>query len=119
MKKSIIKISSFAIILIFTVIGFKIYTTDRTAKSRGDGLFWKEVEYVAVGDNYTTPRDYEILAEDQNGSNVIGFGGDNKHTYLMVDSFLDQRLFVREDYIPNNNGPLTAVAIRRDLIKSI
>ena len=37
----------------------------------------------------------------------------------MVDSFLDQRLFVREDYILNNNGPLTAVAIRRDLIKSI
>ncbi|AUI87720.1 hypothetical protein BS333_15050 [Vibrio azureus] len=119
MRLSINKIAALVIIFIIIVMALKIPSVDRTAKRYGDGLYWKDVNYIAVGDNYTTPKNDQILAEDQNGGSVIGFGEDNQHTYLMVDSFLDQRLFVREDYVPNDNGPLTAVALRGALVKSV
>ena len=69
-----------------------------------NGLRWKGNDYVAVSGNY---HEGKTVAKTKDGLNINEVEGDDSHTFLVVRSFLDQWLVVREDYEIPKSGKIT------------
>lgn len=88
-----------------------IVFTDNSAVYRGEegGLIWRGRSYVSMGNpcNYTEGK---RIAKTEDGSfNIKEVVQDDSHTFIVLRSFLDQRLYVAEDYEFQTEGELTSV----------
>ena len=69
-----------------------------------NGLRWKGNEYVAVSGKY---KEGKTVAKTKDGLDINEVEGDDSHTFLVVRSFLDQWLVVRDDYEIPKSGKIT------------
>ena len=112
-----------ALMLVFTVLAilFVIYLwrsgcliTDRSAEYTGEGLFWNGRVYRTAGEcDYTEGR---VLAKTQDGWKVSEVKEDPAHNFVVVRSFLDNRLLVAEDYKIQTEGNLSMASWNREPI---
>ncbi len=69
-----------------------------------NGLRWKGNEYVATAGKY---HEGKTIAKTKDGLDINEVEGDDSHTFLVMRSFLDQWLVVREDYNIPKSGEIT------------
>ena len=70
-------------------------------------LYWKGTKYVPAGGEYNEGM---TLAKTSDGCwSVNAIKEDSSHTFVVVRSFSDQQLFVREDYAIPKEGKVTSV----------
>lgn len=81
--------------------------TDHSAQRRGEGVFWNGVLYVPASGEYTEER---TIAKTEDGWNIVAVEEDPSHTFVVLRSFLDNYLLVREDYEIPTSGAVTAVS---------
>ena len=69
-----------------------------------NGLRWKDNEYVATAGKY---HEGKTIAKTNDGFDINEVEGDDSHTFLVVRSFLDDWLVVRDDYEIPKSGKIT------------
>ena len=69
-----------------------------------NSVIWKGVTYLTVSGKY---REGKTVARTKDGFDINEVEGDDSHTFLVVRSFLDQWLVVREDYVIPISGKIT------------
>ena len=100
----------FGLMLIFGLFVFvsNLIVLDRSAEFVHGGLQWKNAVYIPCSGEYT---EVKTIAKTSDGKwNINSVKEDNSHTFVVVRSFLDQQLFVREDYVIPRDGEVTAIA---------
>ena len=92
-----------------------IFLYDRSAEYAGNRLYWKGRVYVSVAAcDLTEGRG---LAKTRDGTwTVHAVKEDPTHTFVVLRSFLDQYLFVAEDYTIPIGGRVTTVSWNREYI---
>jgi len=115
MKKRHFCLTTLIIIFNFYAINYSL--TDRTALTRGDGLYWNKTQYSRVAGHYSTPSGVFFVAKDQDGTNIIGYDVSAYYEYLFVTGFRNHYLVVRDDYQIKKSGQVTAISVRRKHIK--
>lgn len=80
--------------------------TDHSVELSGEGFLWNDVQYVPCAAVYT---EGDAVAQSDSGWSVCEVEEDPSHTFLVLRSFLDQQLCVREDYEIPCDGTLSAV----------
>lgn len=86
------------VLFIFTLLFLRIDLTAHVFLSaNGDEiLYWRGSKYIS------TPGTYEegaTIAITRDGWDINEVVGDRQHNYVVIRSFLDQYLLIREDYI--------------------
>lgn len=72
---------------------------------RKGGFVWKGAQYVLSSGEYTEGK---TIAKTKDGSQINEIEEDETHSFLVMRSFLDQDLYVREDYkVPEDAELLT------------
>ncbi len=80
---------------------------DRTAVRTGTGFTWRGQTYTAYwSTSYNSDR---TLAKTEDGFRILAVKGDPEHRFLVLSSFLDSELCVREDYEIPMDGVLNGV----------
>ncbi len=69
-----------------------------------NGLRWKGNEYVAVSGKYNEGK---TIAKTNDGFDINEVEGDDSHNFLVMRSFLDQWLVVRDGYNIPKSGKIT------------
>lgn len=67
---------------------------------------WKGVTYMPVSGKY---KEGKTIAKTKDGLDINEVEGDDSHTFLVMRSFLDQWLVVRDDYTIPKTGKVTKV----------
>lgn len=97
--------------LLLTLMGIlavsKYLMPEHTAKFKGDQLYWDGTIYTICTGIYT---EGETIAKTQDGWSINEVEEDASHTFIVIRSFLDQYLMVREDYQIPISGGLSVVA---------
>lgn len=93
------------IALIGLMIAKGIIVFDHSAE-RGfeNSVKWKGVTYIPVSGKY---REGKTVAKTKDGFDINEVEGDDSHTFLVMRSFLDNWLVVREDYVIPISGKIT------------
>ncbi len=105
------KLRLFGIILLcgvtFSFLAVKgVIVFDHSAIRRGEGVYWKAVLYMPCSGEYTEGK---TIAKTGDGWKINEVEEDDTHTFIVLRSFLDQYLLVREDYeIPVSGNITTA-----------
>ncbi len=87
----------------------------QTIKRPGDSLIWNGVRYEStVAGGYT---EGEPIAKTFKADEVKEVEQDKTHTFVVYRSFLDQTLFVREDYNIPTFGKITTASWNNELIE--
>ena len=81
--------------------------TDHSAQRRGEGVFWNGVLYVGASGEYSEGK---TIAKTDDGWKIVSVKEDKSHTFVVLRSFLDNYLLVREDYEIPTSGAVTAVS---------
>ena len=84
-----------AVILLFMLIGSGVFVWDRTAERVGEGILWHGVRYVSVTGYCHEGR---TIGRTADGWKINEVREDPSHTFVVLRSFLDRNLLVREDY---------------------
>jgi len=105
------------LVIIFNIYAINYSLIDHTALTNGGGLYWNKTQYSGVAGHYANPPDGFIVAEDQNGKNIIGYDVDADYEYLFVTGFRNHYFVVRNDYQIKKSGLVTAISVRRNHIK--
>ena len=95
-----------AAVLVFGFMVSKgVIVFDRSAE-RGfeNSVKWKGITYIPVSGEY---REGKTLAGTKDGFDINEVEEDDSNTFLVVRSFLDQWLVVREDYSIPKSGKIT------------
>lgn len=79
---------------------------DYSAEQRGDYLYWNNAVYTYSSGAY---REGKTIAKTRDKAQVNQVEEDPSHTFVVLRSFLDQSLYVREDYPVPDSGEVTAV----------
>lgn len=79
---------------------------DYSAEQRGDYLYWDGAVYTYSSGAY---REGKTIAKTRDKAQVNQVEEDPSHTFVVLRSFLDQSLYVREDYPVPDSGEVTAV----------
>lgn len=82
------------------------FVLDHSGERRGEDIYWDDVCYVPCDGQYTEDK---TLAKTKDGEQINEVKEDESHTFVVVRSFLDNQLFVREDYTIPSSGDVTAV----------
>lgn len=83
------------------------FVTDRSAKIGVERMIWKGKSYSTTSGKYTEGR---TIAKSQDGSWKINeVNEDPSHTFVVARSFLDQYLYVSDDYTVPTSGEITQV----------
>lgn len=92
------------LILLFTngVIVF-----DHSGVRRGEGVYWNDILYVPASGEYSEGK---TIAKTNDGWQINEVEEDDTHTFIVMRSFLDQSLLVREDYDIPNSGEITTLS---------
>lgn len=113
MKKSIIIIASIIggmipILAIIYCFMAGIFVLDHSAERFAESLEWNNCRYVQARGKYS--EEGKTIAKTSDGDwRINEVEKDDSHTFVVVRSFLDQYLFVREDYVIPTSGEITAV----------
>lgn len=92
------------------------YAYDRTAIYKGNVLEWKGVTYIETSGIYIEGK---TIAKTKDGSwHINEVKEDKTHTFIVLRSFLDQYLYVREDYKIPTSGSVTSVFIKNTRISN-
>ena len=86
------------------------WVLDHSGRSRGEGFVWKGAVYVPGSGVYTEGK---TIAKTRDGWKINRVEEDPDHIFLVMRSFLDQWLVVREDYEIPASGEITAVNWKR------
>ncbi len=106
-KKVIILLGAVAVVVaavLFMVLNGNIILDRSGERVFENGLRWKDNEYVAVAGKY---HEGKTIAKTKDGLDINEVEGDDSHTFLVVRSFLDQWLVVRDDYEIPKSGKIT------------
>lgn len=114
MKKTVFfRLSAFVFALLFFLLVSGIIVLDHSAVRRGEGIFWCDTLYVPAYGEYSEGK---TLAKTKDGWRVNAVEEDPGRTFVVLRSFLDQYLLVREDYEIPDSGEVTAAAWGREFI---
>lgn len=76
----------------------------------GGGLMWKGVHYYPA-ESFATSQHTVSLGSTSDGDEIRGFADDPEYSYILRGLFLDQSLYVREDYQVQRHAAITAIYI--------
>ena len=122
MKLKLSKIAVICLCVFFAiVIGVFIlllnsgaFVLDRSAKVGFEGMVWNGRSYSTTSGEYSEGR---TLAKSEDGSwNINEVKEDPSHTFVVARSFLDQYLYVADDYTIPTSGKITNVCWNGDYI---
>ena len=99
-------------IIYWTVKGILVF--DYSAVRRGEGVEWNGVFYEGCSAEYTEGK---TIAKTKDGFNINEVVEDESHTFIVLRSFLDQYLLVREDYEIPTSGKINILFIKGEQIK--
>lgn len=83
-----------------------IIVFDHSGVRRGEGVYWNDVLYVPASGEYSEGK---TIAKTNDGWQINEVEEDDTHTFIVMRSFLDQSLLVREDYDIPKSGEITAL----------
>lgn len=107
MSKKKIAVMGIAV-LCLVLVYFALPRTDPHSGWRGqESLYWKGALYITCGGQY---REGRTIGKTADGWDINEVEEDPSHTFLVARSFLDQYLFVREDYDIPASGTVTAAS---------
>lgn len=94
-------------------IVLKLYSTGFFAPEQdvgvgADSMTWEGKRYIAVSGAYTEGK--SIARDRQSGWDINRVEEDPSHTFVVARSFLDQYLFVAEEYAIPQSGRITAAS---------
>ena len=84
--------------------GFIVF--DNSAIVYAEILTWNEKNYVPTGGEYTEGR---TIAKSKDGWNINEAEEDPSHTFIVARSFIDQYLYVADDYTIPTSGEITKI----------
>ena len=99
-------VAAFICLLAAALFGSGVLVLDHTAEETGDGFVWKGTRYVFCSADY---HEGKTVARTNGGSSILAVEEDGTHTFLVIRSFLDDQLCVKEDYEIPYSGELNAV----------
>lgn len=103
MKQSIIVVrvavlAALAAAVLFWLFSSGVIVFDHSGERRGEGsLYWNGCVYVPASGDYDEGR---TIAKTTDGWQINEVEGDPEHIYVVLRSFLDDYLLVREDCKP-------------------
>lgn len=92
--------------------GFIVF--DNSAIVYAESLIWNEKNYVATGGEYTEGR---TIAKSKDGWSINEVEEDPSHTFVVVRSFIDQYLYVADDYTIPTSGEITKICWANEYIE--
>ena len=93
-----------AVLLLLFANGIIVF--DHNAQRRGEGVYWKGSLYVPCSGEYSEGK---TIAKTEDGWHINEVKEDPTHTFIVLRSFLDQSLLVKEDYQIPTEGSVTSV----------
>ena len=90
-----------------------IIVFDHSGVRRGEGVYWNDVLYVPASGEYSEGK---TIAKTNDGWQINEVEEDDTHTFIVLRSFLDQSLLVREDYEVPSSGEITTLYWNRKAI---
>ena len=92
-----------------------VFVTDRSAAVYIEHMTWKGQSYSQISGQYTEGR---TIAKSEDGSWKINeVKEDPSHTFVVARSFLDDRLYVSDDYTIPTDGEITTICWNREYIE--
>ena len=83
-----------------------IIVFDHSGVRRGEGVYWNNALYVPASGEYSEGK---TIAKTNDGWQINEVEEDDTHTFIVMRSFLDQSLLVREDYEIPRSGEITTL----------
>ena len=109
-KSTIIALCAFFIIAIgiLSLLWYSdVFVIDRSAKVGFEGMTWNGKNYSTISGEYTEGR---TIAKSEDGSwDINEIKEDPSHKFVVARSFLDQYLYVADDYTVPSSGEITKV----------
>ena len=115
-KPAIITISVCLIMIVgilFLLWSTGVIVTDYSVRVGVEGMTWNGRSYSSVPGQYSEGK---RIAKSKNGWNLNEVKEDPSHTFVVVRSFLDQSLYVANDYIIPQSGKVTKAYWNRKYI---
>lgn len=94
------------IVLIFRIL---FVVSDNTAELKGQYLYWNNSVYKETSGAYQEGKTIARTTDKKWSINEVK--DDKTHTFVVLRSFLDQYLYVKEDYKIPQNGKISSVYI--------
>ena len=116
-KSSIICLCVFFVIVIgiFVLLwNSGVFVFGRSAIVHMEGMTWKGQDYSIVSGEYTEGR---TIAKSKDGWKINEVKEDPSHTFVVARSFLDQHLYVSDDYTIPTSGKITKVCWNGEYIE--
>jgi len=104
--KMLIGIASAIVVLLVFLFANGVIVFDHSGVRRGEGVYWNDVLYVPASGEYSEGK---TIAKTEDGWQINEVEEDNTHTFIVMRSFLDQSLLVREDYEIPTSGDITTL----------
>lgn len=86
---------------------------DHSGIRYADSFLWKDNHYILTSGRYK--HEGKVLAKTDAGDQIMEVDNDKTHTFLVLRSFLDNGLYVREDYEIPTSGQITQVYWAHDI----
>lgn len=112
-RKWLIGIVLVIAMLLIYLIANGIIVFDHSGMRRGEGVYWNDVLYVPASGEYSEGK---TIAKTNDGWQINVVKEDDSHTFIVLRSFLDQSLLVREDYEVPRSGEITTLYWNRKYI---
>ena len=93
---------SLGLLVVLWNSGFIVF--DHSAIVHMEGMSWKGQDYSFAGGEYTEGR---TIAKSKNGWKIKEVKEDPSHTFVVARSFLDQYLYVSDDYTVPTSGKIS------------
>lgn len=94
----------FVILTIVFLILKGVIVFDHSAQLKGDGIHWNNSDYVPCSGSYTEEK---TIAKADDNWKINEVKEDKTHTFIVMRSFLDQYLLVKNDYKIPHSGKIT------------
>ena len=92
-----------------------VFVFDRSAIVHMEGMTWKGQDYSIVSGEYTEGR---TIAKSKDGWKINEVKEDPSRTFVVARSFLDQYLYVSDDYTVPTSGKITKVCWNGEYIEN-
>ena len=114
MKRSkLIIFLAITIIITIFLLTKGIIVFDHSGERRGEGVYWNDCFYIACSGQYTEGK---TIAKTTDGWRINKVEEDPSNTFIVLRSFLDQYLLVKEDYTIPTSGEISCVYWNRQFI---
>ncbi|MBP3673027.1 MAG: hypothetical protein J6J18_04285 [Oscillospiraceae bacterium] len=109
MKKKILLVTAVILAvtaaLLFLLFANGIIVFDHSGRRRGEGVFWNGSMYIPCSGEYSEGK---TIAKTEDGWRINEVEEDDSHAFIVMRSFLDQYLLVKEDYQIPTEGRVTS-----------